>query len=142
MEETKVDIDDLLCPLIASWITIPAAASFALALHYILEVSGVLLYIIIGIFSVFFTLIAILTTLGVKLKNITLSKIASIIAIPFAIIGVIFWIGFFFIFAVINIFAEYIELSKWKYAGTFFSFAITFASICCIANFYRKVSSS
>ena len=143
MEETKVDIDDLLCPLIASWITIPAAASFALALHYILEVSGVLLYIIIGMFSVCFPLIAILVTLSYKLEKINLFKIAYYITIPFIILGIIFFFGFF-IFCVVYLFKNLSDFSFMfflKAFGIYFPFGITLAMLFNIFAYNKKSDS-
>ena len=57
MDESKLDQEDLLCPMIAAWIALPGAATFIISIHYILGISGILLYIIIGIFSVIFPLI-------------------------------------------------------------------------------------
>ena len=143
MDESNLDIEELLCPVIASWITLPGAAAFILSIHYILEVSGIFLYIIIGVFSVCFPLIAILATLGYKLEKLNLFKIASYIAIPFIILGVIFFFGFF-IFCIIYLFRHLSDFSfKFflKAAGVFFPFGITLAMLFNVFTFNKKNSS-
>ena len=134
----RTDLDDqtVFCiSLVSSWIAVPSSALFILCLHSFIGISGVFLYIIIGIFSVCLLLMVILNTLAYKLENITLSKIASFIAAPFAILGFIFWIGFFVIFCFINSFKDYIEFGFLKYLSTFICFFIAF-----IALFYVFIS--
>ena len=129
--------------MIASWITLPGAALFILSIHYILEVSGILLYIIIGIFSICFPFIAILATLGYKLKRITLCKIATYISIPFIILSPIFFFGFF-IYCMIYLFRHLSDFSFMfflKAVGVFFPFAITFSMLFNILAFIKKNSS-
>ena len=143
MDESKVDIEDLLCPVIASWILLPGAATFILSIHYILEISGILLYIIIGVFSVCFPLIAILVTLGYKFEKIILFKIASYITIPFIILGIIFFFGFF-IFCAIYLFRNLSDFSFMfflKAAGVFFPFGLTLSMLFNVFIFNKNNSS-
>ena len=143
MDESKVDIEDLLCPVIASWILLPGAATFILSIHYILEISGILLYIIIGVFSVCFPLIAILVTLGYKFEKLTLFKIAYYITIPFIILGIIFFFGFF-IFCAIYLFRNLSDFSFMfflKAAGVFFPFGITLSMLFNVFTFNKNNTS-
>ena len=143
MEESKLDFEDLLCPVIAAWITLPASATFIISLHFILEVSGIILYIIIGVFSVCFPLIAILATLGYKLEKLTLFKIAYYITIPFILLGVIFFFGFL-IFCGIYLFTHLSEFSFMfflKAAGIFFPFGITLSMLLNVFAYNKKSSS-
>ena len=128
----RTDLDDetvFRISMVGAWIALPSSALFILCLHYLLGLSGLFLYIIIGIFSVCLLSMVILTTLAYNLENITLAKIASFIAAPFTILGFIFWIGFFVIFGFINHYKEYIELGFWKYVATFICFFIAFVSL-------------
>ena len=143
MEETKLDFEDLLCPVIAAWIALPASAIFIISLHYIFEVSGIILYIIIGVFSVCFPLIAILATFGYKFEKLTLFKIAYYLTIPFIILGVIFFFGFA-IFGAIYLFSHLSEFSFMfflKAIGVFFPFAITLSMLFNVFAYNKKSSS-
>ena len=141
MNKSDTDVDAYICcAMISSWVAIPSTALLVLCLHYFLGLSGIFLYIIIGVLSVGLLLIAILTTIGYKQNNIDLTIIASFIAIPIAIIETIFWIGFFFIFSIINKFAEYIELGFWEYSALFVTFCLAFPPTVCIAMFYKVIS--
>jgi len=141
MDKSDTDVNSYICcAMISSWMAIPSTALLVLCLHYFLGLSGIFLYIIIGVLSVSLLLIAILTTIGYKQNNIDLTIIASFIAIPIAIIEIIFWFGFLFIFSIINKFAEYIELGFWEYSALFITFCLAFAPTGCVAMFYKEIS--
>ena len=104
-----MDPDNLLCPMIASFIALPFACCFILALHFILHISGVLLVIIIGLLSFCLLAISIMTTISYVCKNIFLYKIVRYIALVLILILVLFFFGFM-IWALIYTFMHFSEI--------------------------------
>ena len=111
--------EDLCCPMVASWITIPAEICFILALHFIVGVSGALLYIVIGVLSVGLLAIALITTFCFVKNNLGLFKIARYMALGFVFVLALFFFGFF-IGAFIYLFSHFSELSFFTSALKFF----------------------
>ena len=110
--------EDLCCPMVASWLTIPAAICYILALHFIVGVSGVLLYIVIGVLFVGLLAIALMVTFCF-VKNLGLFKIARYMAFGFVLVLFLFIIGFF-IGGAIYFFSHFSEMSFFGTALKFF----------------------
>ena len=126
-----MDTEDLLCTMICSWILLPAAGIFVVALYFIIGIPEVLLYILIIVFSVCFLTIALLITISYKTGKVVLYKIAYYISIPFLILSVLFFFGF-----VIGSFVHLIRNLKdfgfsliLKPFGVFFPFGLLFSML-------------
>ena len=116
-----MDTDNLLCPMIASYIALVFACGFILALHFILDISGVILIIIIGLLSFCLLAISIMTTVSYLCKNIVFYKIVRYIALGLILILVLFFFGFM-IWALIYTFMHFSEIK-------FFMSALKFIGI-------------
>ena len=104
-----MDPDDLICPMIASYLALLFACGFILAIHFILDISGVLLFIIIGLLSFCLLAISIMTTISYLCKNIVFYKIVRYIALGLILILVLFFFGFL-IWALIYFFMHLSEI--------------------------------
>ena len=80
--------------LVFSWFTLPTGACFILALHFIIGISGVLLYIIIGVFSVGLLAIVIIATVCYVKETYEPFMCARYIALCFICLLVLFFIGY------------------------------------------------
>ena len=133
----------LLCPLIASWITIPASALFLFSLYYILDISTNLLYFLIFIFLLSFPLIAVLVTISYFIKSEKVYKLAYFISFFYFIISSILVIilvfgGFFYILfnlAKINLLKTMI-----KFIGLFLPFGLLISMLINVVNGYSYFS--
>ena len=105
-----MEIEDLLCPMIASWLAIPAAGCLLLSFYFLIGISNIIFYILIGIFSIGLLTIAIIITLCYKTGKLSLYKIAYYISLIFIFFSIIFFFGFF----ISNIIYLFINLSSVK----------------------------
>ena len=88
---------DPCCPMVASWVSIPAAACSILAFKFILEFHNILIFILIGVLSVGLLYIAITLTICFKMNKFGIAvKIATYIALVFSVIYVLFAFVYFF----------------------------------------------
>ena len=126
-----MDTDDLLCTMICSWILLPAAGTFIVALYFIIGIPEVLLYILIIVFSVCFLTIALLITISYKTGKVVLYKIAYYISIPFLLLSVIFFFGLVigsFIYLIRNL-KDFSFSFILKPFGVFFPFGLLFSML-------------
>ena len=114
-----MDPDDLLCPMIASWLALPFACCFLLALYYIVEINIILLYVLITVLSLGLLTIAISITLSYKTNNLLLYKISKYISFAFIFLLLIF-VLYFFISSIINLFKAFSDNSFWSALFKFF----------------------
>ena len=119
-----METEDLICPMIASWVALPALVCFILALHFIVEIPSVLLIIISVILPLGSLLVAVFITISYKFEKLTLYNIAFYISLVFGIISALFVFGYM-IGALIHFFRNFSELSFFPYffkmSGVFFS---------------------
>ena len=85
--------EDLLCALIASWVALVAGGCFFLSLHFILEVSNVLLFIIMGVMSTGSLVVAIFVTISFKFGKFGLYFIAFYISLVLGIASILSTFG-------------------------------------------------
>ena len=123
--------EDLFCPMVSSWLAIPAAICYILALHFIVGVSGVLLYIVIGVLSVGLLAIALITTFCFVKNNLGVYKIVRYMALLFAFVLFLFVIGFFF-GGVIYFFSHFSEITFFGTALKFFGVMLPLGFLICI----------
>ena len=114
-----MDPDDLLCPMIASWLALPFACCFLLALYYIVEINIILLYVLITVLSLGLLTIAISITLSYKTNNLLLYKISKYISFAF-IFPLLIFVFYFFISSIINLFKAFSDNSFWSVLFKFF----------------------
>lgn len=114
-----MDPDDLLCPMIASWLALPFACCFLLALYYIVEINIILLYVLITVLSLGLLTIAISITLSYKTNNLLLYKISKYISFAF-IFPLLIFVFYFFISSIINLFKAFSDNSFWSALFKFF----------------------
>ena len=85
----------LLCPMISSWITLPASLWFIGALYYVFRIPDILVYIL-GIFIIIsFLSISILVTISFNTNKMKFYKYAYYISIVFVGFSVVFFFGYF-----------------------------------------------
>ena len=93
--DESINTISLLCPLISSWITLPASAFYIVSLYFILGIPDILVYILAIIFAISFPTNAILITISYNINKIKIFYIAYYISLIFVILFSIFFFGFF-----------------------------------------------
>ena len=93
--ESKIGTNSLLCPLIASWVTLPSSAFYIVSLYFILRIPDILLYILAILFVISFPTNAILITISYNTNILKLYYISYYISLIFVILFSIFFLGFF-----------------------------------------------
>ena len=139
--ELKIGTNSLLCPLIASWVTLPSSAFYIVSLYFILGIPDILLYILAIIFAISFPTNAILITISYNTNKIKLFYISYYISLIFVILCSLFFIGFFigcFIYIAshlkeINIFSFLV-----KTIAIFFPFGLLFSMLLNIISFNKN----
>ena len=133
--------DSILCPMIASWIAIPASYGFLASLYFILGIPILLLYILSIIFTIFFFFNAINLTISFKTNNKRLYMISYYISYIFLGISCIFFFAFIisgFIYIISHFRDINIPKTFAKMLGIFFPFGIQTSMLINIVLFAKK----
>ena len=85
----------LLCPMISSWITIPASVWFIVALYFVFGIPEILIYIMGIIFGISFPSTAILLTISYNTNKKKYYDCAYYISIIYVGLSVVFFFGYF-----------------------------------------------